>query len=257
MLGPFIDELDEVGYFDDPTTVEEITNSLMSSDSKTVVKDSRLSLLEQIRARRNDSHIIDESNKEILPDIVIESDSTSNSNKSNLENYLPQQELDKQEVKSGFDSILDQIRTKRQSILGSPSTSQLGLHSNTESKLSPILSNKPSITNLLEDTTALFDDDIVDQQPENNNQLENYPTLDSLLTQVKSNQDKLENEDGKIDGPTSVIEPILKSAYEAGHTSKDDLLKHFKSRDNLLKEIISKRNNLVDSDNDSLELIVD
>lgn len=90
-----------------------------------------------------------EDEKEDLPNIDIDSSSSSNNH------YFPKPDVTPQEIKTGFKSIIDNIDNN---IIQSPSTNQLGLQPSS-SKLSPLLMNKPSISNLLDDTNALFEDD--------------------------------------------------------------------------------------------------
>jgi hypothetical protein len=156
MLGEF---LQKQGEFQNQTDInqqieEEITKGIPSIDV-------RSSLLDQIKTRRNDNYVIDEHNKE-LPEIDISS--ASNSNES-IEHIMPEQVS-----KTGFNALFDQIRSKRDdsNVVSSPNIQQVGLTPildkikglftpKTETKT---LDNKPSFNNLLEDTNALFDDDL-------------------------------------------------------------------------------------------------
>jgi hypothetical protein len=70
-----------------------------------------------------------------------------------------------EENKSGFKSLLDQIRLKRndKDVTATPSISNVGLQTPIQERLStsPLLPN-PSVTNLFEETMNLFDDNPID-----------------------------------------------------------------------------------------------
>ena len=90
---------------------------------------------------------------EELPKIEIDSSSSSDSSK---EHYFPKQELTEDEIKSGFKTINENISDNQ--IAGSPNLSQLGLNPTTgPSRLSPLTMSRPSLSNLRDDTDALFD----------------------------------------------------------------------------------------------------
>ena len=90
---------------------------------------------------------------EELPKIEIDSSSSSDSSK---EHYFPKPELTEDEIKSGFKTINDNISDKQS--VGSPNISQLGLNPTAgPSRLSPLIMNRPSLSNLRDDTDALFD----------------------------------------------------------------------------------------------------
>jgi len=76
-----------------------------------------------------------------------------------MNHYFPKPEVGQEEVKSRFSNLFGQINSRRDdsNVVGSPNISQIGLQP-SPSRLSP-LNTKPSISNLLEDTQALFDDD--------------------------------------------------------------------------------------------------
>jgi hypothetical protein len=93
--------------------------------------------------------------KEVLPDITIDSSSSSDSSK---EHYFPKTEINTEEVQSGFNTLIDKIGTN---VTNSPNINQLGLHPTVgPSKLSPLLQSKPSLSNLFDDTMNLFDDEV-------------------------------------------------------------------------------------------------
>jgi hypothetical protein len=90
---------------------------------------------------------------EELPKIEIDSSSSSDSSK---EHYFPKPELTEDEIKSGFKPINENISDKQS--VGSPNISQLGLNPTAgPSRLSPLIMNRPSLSNLRDDTDALFD----------------------------------------------------------------------------------------------------
>jgi hypothetical protein len=137
---------------------EEITKGIPSIQTRT-------NLFDQIKLRRNDTHVIDDHNKE-LPEIDV--NSASNSNES-IEEILPEQ--------VSRTSLFDQINARRDDshVIGTPNISHLGLSPILEkiktaftpkSDNLPLenldkgktIDNKPSFSNLLDDTNALFDD---------------------------------------------------------------------------------------------------
>lgn len=96
------------------------------------------------------------SSSQDLPEINI--DSNNSTNNSSIEHYFPKPEVSQEDVKSRFNNLFSQITNRRDdsNVVGSPQISQLGL----SPKLSP-LNTKPSISNLLDDTAALFEDDVI------------------------------------------------------------------------------------------------
>jgi hypothetical protein len=108
----------------------------------------------------------------------IEVDSNSNSDNS-MDQYFSKPEINIQHTdskpeltqedqipKSAFNSLFDSIRNRRKDVTKSPNIGQLGLQNQQSlaesSKLSPILTNKPSLNNLFEDTLNLFNEDPID-----------------------------------------------------------------------------------------------
>jgi len=73
-----------------------------------------------------------------------------------MNQYFTEPVITQQDIKSRFNNLFNQITQRRDesNVTGSPNISQLGL----SPKLSP-LNTKPSISNLFDDTTALFEDD--------------------------------------------------------------------------------------------------
>jgi hypothetical protein len=140
------------------------------------------SLMDQIRARRNDSNVVDNDNKETVikqenvtriksqvesqvvdtqPETVTESLPEININQPENTGIDLQPEIitETKEVKTGLSALFNQIKSRRLeygSTPNSPRISQLGLGSQ---ELSP-LKTKPSLTNLMADTDALFDDEL-------------------------------------------------------------------------------------------------
>ena len=184
MLGEFLQRQNEF------VNQQDINQQISEEINKGIPSiDARSSLLDAIKSRRNDSHVIDEFNKE-LPEIDINSASNSN---SSIENILPEQVS-----KPKFNALFDAIKAKRDdsNVVESPGVSNIGLtpildkikglfSPKTESKPLDVLNkgksvdntldNKPSISNLLDDTNALFDDldtdipiNIVDNNIDNN-----------------------------------------------------------------------------------------
>jgi hypothetical protein len=75
-----------------------------------------------------------------------------------MNQYFTKPEVTSEDTKSTFANLFDSIRGRRDdsNVIGSPQINQLGLQSGP-SRLSP-LNTKPSISNLLDDTQALFED---------------------------------------------------------------------------------------------------
>ena len=174
-LGEF---LQRQGEFQNQIDINQQINEEINKGKPSI--DTRSSLLDQIKARRNDSYVIDDFNKE-LPEIDVSSASNSN---SSIENVLPEQVS-----KPKFNALFDQIKSRRNDshVVESPNVSNVGLTPildkvkglftpKSENKTLDILDkgksidNKPSFSNLLEDTNALFDDDLdipINQEPTN------------------------------------------------------------------------------------------
>jgi hypothetical protein len=118
-----------------------------------------------------------------LPNINI--DSNSSSNNSSMEHYFPKPEVSQEDVKSRFNNLFSQITNRRDdsNVISSPQISQLGL----SPKLSP-LNTKPSISNLLDDTTALFDDedDVIPISNIDKGKAKEIPVDNSLLSAVSN-----------------------------------------------------------------------
>jgi hypothetical protein len=156
--------------------IEKVENTIIDNNDG-ILKSDFNALFDAIKARRNDNDIvssppkIDESSKiselidqapklsdsELLKQVentipTVEIDSGSN-------NSINQPEITTSEVKSGFNALFEQIKSRRLEY-GTPKINQLGLQPHESADLLSPLSNKPSISNLFEDTMNLFDDDI-------------------------------------------------------------------------------------------------
>jgi hypothetical protein len=181
-------------------TNKEVQADINLATEEVKPKSGFSALLDQIRSKRNDKNVIDDTNKEVAKDNKdltslinqeldvndqdlmdkvkevfsedlnlkcnlgessntevpksipkIEIDSESN---SSLEHFFPKVET---KPNTGFNALFDSIKARRDdsNVIGSPNLSQVGL----QPKLSPIIQNKPSISNLFEDTVNLFEDE--------------------------------------------------------------------------------------------------
>jgi hypothetical protein len=240
MLGPFLDELDKLPT--QPGILEQVEAEVKAESQQTVEvpKSGINALWDAIKARRNDTNVIDDTIKEP----VLESNvSTSSSDaKKSIEHYLPESQTQQTNVpnpeikinspeqaggineapivestsiestvntpnsplssileavkglltpkvetksldtsvegssqeahKSGFINLFESIKARRNdsNVVSSPKIAQVGLQTPIHERLdvtpkgSPLI-NKPSISNLLEDTNALFDLDDDDDIP--------------------------------------------------------------------------------------------
>lgn len=200
-------------------------------------------LFDSIRKRRDDSHVIGSpSNKisnlidnadnlddtELLQavkgtlkeqvglklDITKSPDKTSpvdlpkidiDSSNSSMEQYFPKPDVTPQDASSSFTNLFSQINTRRDdsNVVGSPQIGQLGLQ---PSRLSP-LHTKPSISNLLEDTQALFDDDDDDliTSTVDKGKGKEIPVSEDLSSVPINDWDKVETTVKYGDSPTDII----------------------------------------------------
>jgi hypothetical protein len=128
-----------------------------------------------------------------LPNINIDSNSSSD---NSMNQYFPKPDVDQEEVKSGFTQLFSQITKNRKDSV-SPQINQLGLQPGSPN-LSP-LNTKPSISNLLEDTQALFDDDDEDLITSNidKGKAREIPVIDDW--------DKVETNVQYGDSPTDIV----------------------------------------------------
>jgi hypothetical protein len=159
--------LSEAPVIEEPTSkkgfsLSSILNAVKNKGNASE-PNSKVSFLDVIKARRNDSDVVDGSVKEsnintitdsskiveeaIKPDIVISAPESTN---------IPV------ENKSTFNNLFDQIKSRR--LETSPKISQVGLGTSESPQLLSPLKTKTSITNLFDDTSALFDD-IDDKEP--------------------------------------------------------------------------------------------
>jgi hypothetical protein len=154
MLSEF---LQKQGEFMSQTDINQQIEEEITKGMPTV--QSRVNLFNEIKTTRNDSYVIDDHNKE-LPEIDVSSGTNSN---NSIEDILPEQVSE-----SKFNALFDKVKSKGNDtdVVATPNVSQVGLAPildkvkglftpKTESKT---LDNKPSISNLLDDTNALFDD---------------------------------------------------------------------------------------------------
>lgn len=121
------------------------------------------SLWDQIKSRRNDSNIIDETTKENITQEVAQPDVINTQSEVQPEITITEEvqpEITSSQVKTGFSALFDQIKSKRLEY-GSPSPkiSQVGLATTESPQMLSPLKSKPSISNLFDDTEALFGDD--------------------------------------------------------------------------------------------------
>lgn len=228
------------------TPVNEVANLDIQPNiiEQSVKPKSNISnLLDSIRARRDDSHVVgspsskisnlvdnsnnlndtdllnavketfnediglklDTTNSDVknspvnLPKIDIDS---NNSSDSSMNHYFNNPDVTQNESQSRFTNLFDSIRARRDdsNVLGSPNIGQIGLQ---PSRLSP-LNTKPSISNLFDDTTALFDDD--DDLPISNIDKGKAKEVDeNLLSNVINDWDKVETNIQYGESPSDII----------------------------------------------------
>lgn len=212
MLAPFLEELEALPPT--PNIVEQVAQEVEAEAPTSGIN----ALLDAIKARRDDSNVIDDTNKEPIisssssessssldhylpesqnvenPEIKINSpeevtpiiESQAESNKGiltpvleavkglltpkqetkPLEEVTPTVESQAESSKSRFINLFESIKSQRDdsNVVSSPKVSQLGLQTPIHERLdvtpkgSPLI-KKPSLSNLLEDTNALFSDD--------------------------------------------------------------------------------------------------
>lgn len=131
---------------------------------------------------RETSNLASSSNVKIenLPKISIDTNSDED-----RATYFPNPEVNPDDVNTGFKSMFNKIRDdlEEKSKL-SPKIHQIGL--------SPKLNTKPSISNLMDDTAALFDDDDEPTVPEN-----------IITTNISDNEN---NSDKPLNSPDPIID---------------------------------------------------
>jgi len=184
-----------------PNTPQNEANNLDSqpdiNEQSTKPKYTFANLLDSIKARREDSHVVGSPSNKISnlvdnadnlddkdlmssvketfkEDIGLKVDTSDvnqqafpqdlpkievDSSNSSMEQYFPKPDVTQQELSSRLSKLFGQITNRRDdsNVVGSPNVSQLGLQPEP-SRLSP-LNTKPSLSNLLDDTVALFEDD--------------------------------------------------------------------------------------------------
>jgi hypothetical protein len=185
------------------------------------------------------------------PDIIVNSNSGSD---SSMDHFFPKPEIniqhtdskpeltqDDQIPKSAFNSLFDSIRNRRKDITNSPNMAQLGLQNQQSlgesSKLSPLLTNKPSLNNLFEDTLNLFNDNPIDtgidtsSESSNKNETlqadvpQERPKLPSNLLQ-QINSKRLEYGSPEIKSHNEITE--VQQQIEDNESSEDDPLDPWK-----------------------------
>jgi hypothetical protein len=139
----------ESSYVPQETEVDPLINN---PDYQQAIWDSnKINIIQEGNVPIDINQIV--KSEEDLPKIEIDSSSSSGSSK---DHYFPKKDLTEDEIKSGFRTINDNISDKQS--VGSPNLSQLGLNTTAgPSRLSPLSMNRPSLSNLREDTDALFD----------------------------------------------------------------------------------------------------
>lgn len=249
MLGPFLDELDKLPT--PPGIIEQVEAEVATESQQTVEppKSGINALWDAIKARRNDTNVIDDTNKEAIISSTsadgASSEGVSSESTNSLEHYLPESQnqqtkvenpqtnienpeikinspelsgesqsvqpnpvqtgplssileavkglltpkAEKKEIEpiedssqdvrassSKFINLFESIKARRDdsNVISSPSVAQVGLQTPIHERLdvtpkgSPLV-KQPSISNLLEDTNALFelddDDDVTPLNP--------------------------------------------------------------------------------------------
>lgn len=134
-----------------------------------------------------------------LPKIEVDSSNSS------MEQYFPKPVVGSEDVKSGFSNLFGQINSRRNDsdVVGSPNISQIGLQPSS-SRLSP-LNTKPSISNLLEDTQALFDDDDDELITSTVDKGKAKEVDENLLSNISDSWDKVETNVQYGDYPYNII----------------------------------------------------
>lgn len=135
-------------------TTESMLQPFIKELSNTPIQKTKSGMLE----------LLDEinSNKEIkaeLPQIKVDEETQSlDSSNSSMNQLFPEPKVTETEVKSGFNTLFDQIRSSPKES-GTPNITQIGLNPGTpqlsSQPLSPLRA-KPSLGDLFEDTANLF-----------------------------------------------------------------------------------------------------
>jgi hypothetical protein len=132
--------------------------------------------------------------KEILPEIKIDSDSDKS-----MDKYFPEAEVTQEEVKSKFTNIMDKIRSKINSpITGSPQVAQVGLHP----ELSPLdeLVNKGENLPTFEDLKNEYKESLLDESLNLNPDtlIDKFKDLDDFTTNSYLDDIVIRNIDNSI-----------------------------------------------------------
>jgi hypothetical protein len=172
------------------------SNNLDDKDLMTALKET---FSEDIGLKLDRSNVKTESSNLDLPKIDIDS---SNSSDNSVNQYFTKTEVGPQDTKSGFSNLFDSIRSRRDDshVVGSPNIGHVGLQ---PSSLSP-LNTKPSISNLFDDTVALFEDD--DELPISHVDKGKAKEVDvNLLSDVSNSWDKVVTNVHYGDSPNNII----------------------------------------------------
>jgi len=232
-----------------PNTQDPVVSEQTELESQDVIvqpvkpKYTFANLLDSIRARRDDSHVVGSPSNNIsnLVDNADNLDDTElleavkgtlkenvglklditdvkpqvspqylpkievDSSNSSMEQYFPKPVVGGEDVKSRFSNLFGQINNRRNDsdVVGSPNISQIGLQPSS-SRLSP-LNTKPSISNLLEDTQALFDDDDDDLITSTVDKGKAKEVDDNFLSNISDSWDKVETNVQYGDYPYNII----------------------------------------------------
>jgi hypothetical protein len=181
--------------------ISSLVNKTDNLDDKDLMNSVKETFSEDIGLKLDTSKSADKTSPVDLPKIDVDSSNSS------MEHYFPKKEVTSEEVKSTFTNLFEQIRGRRDesNVTGSPQINQLGLQSGP-SRLSP-LNTKPSISNLLDDTQALFedydDDEII---PISNIDKGKAKEVDeNLLSTISNSWDKVETNIHFGDSPHNII----------------------------------------------------
>jgi hypothetical protein len=172
-------------------------------DSSYVVQESKLSPLIKDATQLNDSDLMKAVSGVFSEDLGLQLDTTDSKGKQkelpdlpdikldsssdeSLDHFFPKTEVTPEEIQTGFNALINKIDAN---ITNSPNIAQVGLAG--PSKLSPLLQTKPSISNLLDDTVALFndsDEDVIEVIPEVSNPSTEIELTSPVWNNVKVNK---------------------------------------------------------------------
>jgi hypothetical protein len=168
-------------------------------DDKDLMNSVKETFKEEVGLKVDTSDVNIHRSSQDLPDINI--DSNSSSDKS-INQFFSKPDVGAEEVKSRFSNLFGQITQNRRDST-SPQISQIGLQPGSPN-LSP-LNTKPSISNLLDDTAALFDDYDEDVVPISNIDKGKAKEVDeNLLSDVINDWDRVETNIQYGDNPADI-----------------------------------------------------